>query len=192
MKEREQATILLDLDDTITHFMSTCIREYNKMYGTNHSPEDITEWEIDGIFEHDLWSVLAKTDILQHMPLKDKALEVIKEWHESGYKVVIVTGIRCADSYRDKLIWLKNCGLEPYIYDLIPTIHKELVKGDILIDDNPRYLSEWEDNNIGGIGLLVTANHNKGKSFDGRFIRVNDWQDIKEEVEIILSVKGKK
>ena len=45
-------TILLDCDDTISVFMETCITKYNEIYGTNHSIEEITDWNIDGIFEH--------------------------------------------------------------------------------------------------------------------------------------------
>ena len=59
-------TILLDCDDTISVFMETCIMKYNEIYGTNHSIEEITDWNIDGIFEHTLWSIFDKTDVLQH------------------------------------------------------------------------------------------------------------------------------
>ena len=73
----KQLTILLDCDDTISIFMETCIMKYNEIYGTNHTIEDITDWDISGIFEHNLWSIFDKTDVLQHMPLKDGAFDII-------------------------------------------------------------------------------------------------------------------
>lgn len=170
--------ILLDLDDTISIFMPTCISKYNEIYGTNHSIEEVNDWNIDGIFEHELWSIFKKCDVLEHMPLKEGAFETIKKWYELGHKVVIVTGVPDTISYIDKLKWLKNVGLDEYIYEVIPTKHKELINGDVFIDDNPEYLREWKKYNEGSC-YLVTAQHNKAKTWlDDEFIRVDNWTDI--------------
>ena len=184
-----QLTILLDCDDTISIFMETCINKYNEIYGTNHSIEEIDDWYIDGIFEHDLWSIFDKTDILQHMPVKSGALDTIKKWYDMGHRIVIVTGITSAKAYADKMKWIKLVGLEPYIYDVIPTRHKELINGDMLIDDNPEYLREWRKarGNTNKPCLLMTANHNKNKEHND-LIRVNNWKEIDRVMNLILMV----
>lgn len=174
----KKLTIALDLDDTITTFMPTCIETYNKIYKTNHTIDEITEWEIDGIFEHCLWSIFAKSDILENMPLKEGAFNVIKKWHEQGYRIVIVTGVVDLSTFMDKVQWLSNVELREYITDIIPTIHKELINADVLIDDNPNYLRNWQIANPNGLTLLMTAQHNKNKDFTNEFIRVNDWYEI--------------
>ena len=46
-------TIGLDLDDTITKFIPSIIDNYNKMYNTNHTVDEITSWKIPDTFEHD-------------------------------------------------------------------------------------------------------------------------------------------
>lgn len=177
-------TILLDCDDTISVFMQTCIETYNKIYGTNHSIEEITDWDISGIFEHRLWSIFDKCDVLQHMPIKDGAFEIIKKWHELGHKIIIVTGVHNVESYADKLRWLELTGLKPYIYEVVPTRHKEIINGDIFIDDNADYLREWSKHHD-GLALLMTAQHNKNKpELNQEFSRVDTWAQINEIVEI--------
>lgn len=182
-------TILVDLDDTISIFMETCIKKYNEIYGTNHSIDEINDWYIDGIFEHGLWSIFDKTDVLMHMPLKSQALPVIKKLNEDGHKIVIVTGVTSAKAYEDKIRWTELVGLDKYIYDIIPTRHKELVNGDIMIDDNPVYLSEWQEipGNRNKPCLLMTAQHNKYKQYD-EFIRVESWTEIQRIIGLLLLV----
>lgn len=181
-------TILLDCDDTISIFMKTCIMKYNEIYGTNHTIDEITDWNIDGIFEHTLWSIFDKTDVLQHMPLKEGAFETIKKWHDEGHKIVIVTGVNSVNSYADKLRWLGLTGLAPYIYEVIPTRHKELVNGDIFIDDNPEYLRSWRKINEGKLCLLMTAQHNKNKECKD-LLRVDTWEEIDKIFDIYKNIK---
>lgn len=185
----KQLTILLDCDDTISTFMETCINKYNEIYGTNHSINEINGWYVDGIFEHGLWSIFDKTDVLQHMPIKDGALDTIKKWHDMGHKIVIVTGVTSTKAYENKIRWVKLIGLEPYIYDVIPTRHKELINGDIFIDDNPVYLQEWQEicGNANKLCLLMTAQHNKDKTYDN-FIRVDNWKEIDDILNILMLV----
>ena len=181
-------TILLDCDDTISIFMETCIMKYNEIYGTNHTIDEITDWNIDGIFEHTLWSIFDKTDVLQHMPLKEGAFETIKKWYDKGHTIVIVTGVHTVNSYADKLRWLDLIGLRPYIYEVIPTRHKELVCGDVFVDDKPEYLFEWMQTNPDGVPLLMTAQHNKNKRIHN-LLRVDTWQEIEQYVTLLEHIK---
>ena len=166
----KKLTIALDLDDTISIFMPTCIQKYNEIYGTNHSIEEITAWDISGIFNPSLWSIFDKCDVLKYMPLKEGAFNTIKKWTEQGHRVVIVTGVNDVKSYVDKTKWLSNVGLDKYITDIIPTKNKELINADVLIDDNVEYLRNWRGTNPNGLALLMTAQHNKNKDFSDEFI----------------------
>ena len=69
-------TIGLDLDDTITKFIPSIIDNYNKMYNTNHTVDEITSWKIPDTFEHDFWSACT-IELLEHIPLKEGAFEII-------------------------------------------------------------------------------------------------------------------
>lgn len=180
--------MLLDLDDTISIFIPTCIKKYNEIYGTNHSIDEITKWDISGIFEHDLWSIFDKCDVLEHMPLKEGAFETIEKWHNQGHQITIVTGVNDIKSYEDKIKWLKNIGLDKYIYDIIPTKNKELLSGDILVDDNPEYLRKFQKTNPDALCLLMTAQHNKGKDYSDEFIRIHSWHELSLLVELLTRV----
>ena len=174
----EKLTIGLDLDDTITEFITTIIQNYNKMYNTNHTIDEITSWKIPDTFKHDFWSACT-TELLEHMPLKEGAFETIKKLSEQGHRIFIVTGVLDKQHYLNKMNWLKNVGLDEYVEDIIPTIHKEIIRADIFIDDNPDYLRKWASNNPDGTPLMMTAQHNKHrKDLDDEFIRVDNWHEI--------------
>jgi 5'(3')-deoxyribonucleotidase len=181
----KKLTIALDLDDTISIFMPTCIKTYNEIYGTNHSIEEVNTWYVDGIFKHSLWSIFDKCDVLQRMPLKEGAFDTIKKWHEQGHKLVIVTGVHDVKSYLDKIKWLERTGLDKYILDIIPTQNKELINADVLVDDNPEYLRKWVKTNPESLPLLMTAQHNKGKDYSDEFIRVTHWHEIDLLLELL-------
>ena len=113
------------------------------------------------------------------MPLKEDAFDTIKKLSEQGHRIFIVTGVLDKQHYINKMNWLKNVGLDEYVEDIIPTVHKEIIKADIFIDDNPDYLRKWAANNPDGTPLMMTAQHNKHrKDLDDEFIRVDNWHEI--------------
>lgn len=187
IKDNKNPIILLDLDDTITKFLPTTIAEYNKIYNTNHSIDEITEWVIPKHFEHDLFSVLQKTDVLERIPLKEGAYETIEKWYNKGYEIVIVTAVNgCVSSYVQKIKWLHNVGLNKFIKDVIPTNNKYLINGDILIDDNPNNLDSWSSHHDSKVvlPLLMDANHNKQNT---KYTRVDSWKMIDKVVSYWFS-----
>lgn len=181
----KKLNIVLDLDDTISTFIPTCISKYNEIYNTNHTIDEITKWDISGIFEHSLWSIFDKCDVLEHMPLKEGAFETIEKWHNQGHQITICTGVNDTKSYIDKLKWLENVGLDKYIFDVIPTKNKELLHSDLFIDDNPEYLRKHKKANPNSLCLLKTAQHNKNKDYSDEFIRINTWYEISLLVELL-------
>ena len=186
---KKPITIGIDCDDVITTFIETVVSEYNSIYGTNHSADEITTWEIPPQFEHGLFSVFDKRDeVILKCPIKDHVLDTIKYWYSLGIDIVIITGVLNSQSYIDKLKLIEKVGLKPYIKDVIPTRNKYLINCDILIDDNVEYLKKWQEYHPEGRAYLFNARHNQ-KCKD--FCRVNNWKELRYLVEIYLRFHGK-
>lgn len=187
--ENKKFRILLDFDDTITNFLEEVINEYNKIYGTSHSIDEVTEWVIPSSFEYGLFSVLEKTDILTTITPKLDSIEYINRWIDEGYDVFIVSDCgNCADSYGKKLEWLKTYIPKFDLSHFIPCKEKYVISGDVLIDDNLDNLEKWSLHNPYGMDLLMTAQHNKGIKDERRIYSFEEADDLIKTMQLLMSL----
>lgn len=181
--------ILIDMDDTITNFLEEVIIEYNRIYGTNHSINEITEWEIPSSFEYGLFSVHKQTDVLTTITPKLDSIEYINKWIDEGYGVFIVSDCcNCADLYGEKLEWLKTYIPKFDLSHFIPCKEKYIISGDILIDDNLDNLNKWSLNNPYGHDLLMTAQHNKQIQDERRINSFKEADDYIKTIQFLMSL----
>jgi 5'(3')-deoxyribonucleotidase len=183
--------ILIDMDDTITNFLEEVIIEYNRIYGTNHSINEITEWVIPSSFEYGLFSVFKQSDILTTITPKLDSIEYINKWIDEGYDVFIVSDCcNCADSYGEKLEWLETHIPKFDLSHFIPCKEKYVIQGDILIDDNLDNLNKWSLNNPYGHDLLMTAQHNKQIQDERRINSFKEVDDYIKTIQFLMSVRA--
>lgn len=174
----KKLTILVDMDDTIESLGEAWIGYLNNKYHTNVCKEDVTDWDISKAFP-------GIDKPLVYQPLRDKALwksvkplpgaaEYLKKLIDDGHKVLIVTTSN-PDSVPMKLRYTLFPNFPFFTYhDVIITSQKQLVRGDILIDDGIHNL-------IGGeyYKILMSAHHNR--SFDAEandMIRAESWEEV--------------
>lgn len=171
-------TILVDCDNVLEDLVAIWIDYLNKEHGTNIQPEDITEWDVTKFFpslsRNQVYAPLHKKSLWEEIEPLPLAVEYLKKLIDDGHKVVILTS-----SHPDTVSMKINKFLLkrfPYLSfkDVIISSQKQLVKGDILIDDAPQNLE-------GGsyLGILFNAPHNRSYNAEGHgFIRARDWFDI--------------
>lgn len=71
--------------------------------------------------------------------------------------------------------WLRrHFGIQPR--DVIHTHHKDLVRGDIFVDDRDDHVNRWQRAHVYGQAILWPAPHNRAIS--GWPQRVGDWRDV--------------
>ena len=187
--ENKNFRILIDMDSTITCFLEDVIKEYNRIYGTSHSIEEITSWEIPSSFEYGLFSVLEKTDILTTITPKLDSIEYINKWIDEEYDVFIVSDCcNCANSYGEKLKWLETHIPKFDLSHFIPCKEKYVISGDVLIDDNLDNLEKWSLHNPYGMDLLMTAQHNKGIQDERRINSFEEADDLIKTVQFLMSL----
>ena len=173
--------ILCDADDTLEDLLPYWLDELNQTYGYNVKKDDVKSWnlkaayptltqqQIDApVFGDELWSKIT--------PVKDSSY-YLQRLIEDGHNVYIVTAANY-QSIEAKVNRLLE--IFPFFHwkKIITTWDKQLIKGDVLIDDGIHNL-------IGGdyVKLLFDQPHNRNineENYD--IIRVHSWAEVYERV----------
>lgn len=171
-------TIATDADDCLWDLCGAWINYLNKEYGTKVCIEDIEEWDIKKAFPNlttdEVFAPLFDRYMWEDVLPIGGAVETIKKLKEDGHRVVI-----CTNSHYLALVHKMQTVFRYFkpvfsYDDVIVTKHKELIKCDLLIDDNPNNLLKQKQ------GLLFTRSHNLlFPTEDYKNIeRVNSWEEI--------------
>lgn len=175
--------ILIDLDDTIEHLLSAWVDYLNSQYGTSVRQEDITQWDLQIAFpsltKEQIHAPLEKDEFWQRVKPMEGAAEAIQCMQKRGYQVYIVT----ASAYRTIRPKMEQMLFKHFPFltwdNVIVTNHKQIINGDILIDDAPHNLVSGNY-----VQVLMSAPHNK--SFDAEangMIRVSNWDEVTSIIE---------
>lgn len=180
-------TLLVDMDNCIT---DPKILEYiNKFLNTDYKLEDQTDFYLQNLVKdrkNEFYEFLSTKNLYENCPLKDNCYKVLEKLNKK-YDIYIVTSYlwkdiidSSANNLKNKYNYLKEKlpFIDPSKY--IFTTNKQLIKGDISIDDK---LSNLHTNKK----ILFTAWHNKQiqKKYlnEEGITRVNTWEDILKELE---------
>ena len=171
-------TVLVDLDDPIEGLLAAWVGYLNTHHGTAVKKDDITEWDISLFFpeipKSQVYAPLYEDDFWKTVEPFVDAAEYLQRLKDDGHKVLIVT----TSDYRSLKSKMDNVLFKyfPFIRwsDVIITSNKQMVRGDVIIDDGLHNL-------IGGDyeKVLMTAPHNKYFSEEEYYgiRRVNNWYE---------------
>lgn len=175
-------TVLVDMDDTIEGLSLAWCQYLNWKYGTNVPYESVNQWDVSKAFptltREQVYAPLLEDDFWDWVKPIDGAVEALQKMIEDGHDVLIVT----ASTYvtiraKAEKVLFKYF---PFLTwdDVIVTSRKQLINGDVLIDDGVH-------NHYGGSyrKILMDAIHNRGidASVLGS-VRVMNWDEAYIEV----------
>ena len=174
----KKLTILVDMDDTIENLCETWAAFLNETHGTTVRTEDILDWDMTKAFptieRSQVYDPLFNEEMWKRVTPLPGAVEYLKRLIDDGHKVVIVT----ASHQNTVAMKLNNVLFKYFSYlttkDVIVTSQKQMVCGDVMIDDAPHNLK-------GGsyYGILVTAPHNRACDATANgFVRADTWKEI--------------
>lgn len=175
-------TVLIDMDDTIEHLGKAWVEYLNERHGTSVQHDDLVCWDVSlafpGLTNDQVYSPLYEDAFWKTVQPVTGASEVIKKLMDDGHDVYIVT----ASTWQTLPSKMSNVLFKYFPYlswnQVIVTHNKQLIMGDILIDDAPHNLENgWYAK------VLMDAPHNR--SFDEESIgavRMNNWSDIYDYV----------
>ena len=153
-------TVLVDMDGVLVDLFPLWIHNYSLATEQVLFPEDITAYELGDIIE-DQDALYRELDFENPPPkLGAKALNTLLA--DPRFDVYIVSYAHASqpNGPAQKLAWLKHYypTLDPD--RVIFTRHKHMVRGDILIEDNPGNIERWLAANPGGQAYVVEAPYN--------------------------------
>ena len=175
-------SVLVDVDGVLERLVPPWVRALNVKYGTNVKPEEVTEWDItkffQGLSRNQVFSPLHTKELWANLQPMEGAVEYLKKLKNDGHVVTLVTAAH-PDTVLDKWKFINRNF--PYISfnDIIIAHQKQLIMGNVLIDDKP-------ENLLNGFyyGLLMDAPHNQ--NFDetqyDHITRVHNWEEVYNEV----------
>lgn len=192
----KKLTMLLDLDDVLNNQNELWISELNVKHNRNVKLENITEWDMSnfypGISKIDLYEPVCSGRLVHQMRPTPGSVDYTYRWYSAGHDLLIATSTS-VDNIAMKVKWLYKYFKWFDEKNLIVTHHKQLLRGDIAVDDGIHNLLP---DNLTGIepqyvGLCMDRPWNR--SFDclqHGIHRAHNFKEIDDVVQILARKKG--
>lgn len=162
----------IDVDDVVADFVTAWLAVYNDSHNENVSPENISEWNIGKFvkFPNDIYKILKVGDLYDLVkPVKD-SVDGVNLIRKCECRVVFVTSSPI-ETAGVKFKWLNDNGFCVDKKDYVEMDDKSLFKGNLLIDDRPENILNFE-----GEGILYDRPWNRN-CFEN-LCRRHSWKEM--------------
>ncbi len=177
--------ILVDMDDTIEQLLDAWVRGVNKRYNRSVRYDEVRSWNVSaaypGLSFEQVYDIPMQPGFWSTVEPIPGAAEGLQHLMEKGHEVYIVTATVC-DSVPEKMNDLLFRYFPFLSWDqVIITTRKQLIRGDILIDDGVHNLENGPYHKI-----LMSAPHNRDYDAAANgMIRVENWEQIEAVVDAL-------
>ena len=166
--------LLVDLDCTTVMFLEELCSRYNKMYGKNLHPDDITEWSLHPFMGDEGIEIFKQPGFFFDLKPYPYAIDVLKNLHQEEFEILIATD--CLENLiiqQGKQKWLDK--YLPFIPkdNIYFTNQKHLIYADLIVDDAPKYI-----NNFPGYRVIWDKPYNRNNVRADYRIYENDWLEF--------------
>ena len=170
-------TILVDMDDVLEDLLGAWVSYLNHKYGTKTKPDDVSDWDISRFFptlnQSQIYEPLYMDSFWYGVKPKSGASDALQKLIGAGHKVYVVTS-----SSHETLSTKMTAVLFKYFPfltwgDVIITSNKQLIRGDVLVDDGVHNLVDGKYAKI-----LFDAPHNRNYNAEANGMRrVCNWDE---------------
>ena len=177
LEARENKTILIDLDDVLTDMLVIWVDWLNHFNQLDVKLEDIKEWDMSIPFptltKEQIFFPLQHREFWQCVHTRHDAREYVKKLFDEGYNIYIVTATRPhLMQYK-----MQYC-IEPFFpyidyFHIITCYDKQMIKGDVLIDDCPANLIDGDYEKI-----LFSRPANENQADPSLFHIADGWEEV--------------
>ena len=174
----QKLTVLVDMDDTIELLTDAWLEWLNDRHGTAVTKDDIESWDFAAAFptltREEAYAPIYIDEFWDRVEPFPLAYEILCRLRAEGHEIYIVTSsaYQTLPAKMEKVLFRYFPFLD---WDhVIVAAKKQMILGDVLIDDAPHNLEGFE-----GLKILMNAPHNR--TYDARqngMFRVSDWQTI--------------
>lgn len=170
------------MDDTIENLLVEWLHVLNERYHRFVTPDDIRAWDIrkayEGLSQEQVYAPLYTAELWQRVRPKWDAVKYLRQLQKDGFEIYIVTSSNL-QTIQDKV--------ESILARYFPFIHmdhiivcskKQMIRGDVLVDDGPHNLEGGEYGKI-----LMTAPHNREyPAEENGMTRVSNWMEAYDAI----------
>jgi 5'(3')-deoxyribonucleotidase len=157
---------LLDCDGVVGDFITPCLREIALLTGADHAHDDVDVWDFDvklissEELRREYWSRITAPGFCASIEPYPHAKEGVKLL-QSYADVYIVTAPMLAPTWAsERQQWLaEHFGISHK--RIVSTPAKYLVRGELLVDDKPEHVEQWQAANPCGVGVLWSRAYNR-------------------------------
>ena len=154
MNQKENGTILLDMDEVIAEMAIHWLHIYNEKYDDNLTVADLLEWDTSKVVKPEcgmkIYDLLKHPGLFRYLKPNPYAVQMVKNFHKKGYETLIVSDAPRGHAHceyqenlvpsnpaDDKRAWLEEHFPMISQRNVIFASKKQYVRGDLLIDDKP-------------------------------------------------------
>lgn len=160
--------LLLDCDGVICDFVGAVMATVEDINGKKVQREDLIHWDFFPLLPlsvderallHSKLRAPGFCDSLKVLPGAELGIANLKKM---GVEVVYVTTpyITSPTWCHERANWLVSNGFADSQKEVVHTGWKRVVAGDVLVDDNPENVADWEKHNPAGTGIIWRAPYN--------------------------------
>ena len=172
--------LIVDCDDVLSRLVEFWVKFYNIENEDDKTVDDIKGWDIQNYLtkgtEEDLFDILNLGNFFRNVPSMPRAKLILRRLREEGHDITVVSDYTNPSQLADKQYWLKTF-MDIEKKDIMFGGKKQIVTGDIMIDDKPENLENFD-----GIRILFSACHNKLATPEnsGYHFRCENWWEVEE------------
>lgn len=175
--------ILIDMDDTLEHLSDAWVAYLNKKYHRDVIRENVNDWDISkfypGLDKTQVFDPLLHEELWETVQPFEDAPDILLKFIEEGHEIYVVTS-STYKSLKSKLD-LALFRYFPFLnnQNVIVTYNKQMIKGDVLIDDAVHNL-------VGGdyVKILMDAPYNRDYDAENNgMTRVKNWKEVYEVIK---------
>ncbi len=175
--------ILIDMDNVVADLLTKWLNIYNTTHNDCLTAEQITNWQIDlhvsKCSPEQFYNLIETPGFFNDLEVMPGAVEVTKNLQSKGHKLYFVTATpyNSPTAGYDKYTWVEK--YFPHIGRecVIQAHHKYMIKGDVLFDDGPQNLQDFQ-----GIKIAMDFPYNKHVGVN---YRVKTWDEFEEVIDRI-------
>jgi 5'(3')-deoxyribonucleotidase len=181
--------ILLDCDGVLADFSGALLDVVNKEdapEGKVFTRNDLSRWDVAGCLHlrrDRLSSILSREGFVVGMAPLPGAQKAVYELCVIGTVYIVTTPFHSSPTWAyERTEWLsRHFGI--HAERVIHTAAKELVRGDLFVDDKPSHILSWQQSNKDGVSILWEATWNSKDRYHhpGSRLpvnRMNDWGSL--------------
>ena len=171
-------TILVDMDDTIEQLLKALVKRANERFGRCATVDEVTDWSIvcafPGLEKIQILDFMCEPDFWENVEPVPGAAEGLKHFMDEGHQVYVVTATE-SEHVAGKMKGVLFRYFPFISWDrVIVTSRKQMIRGDVLIDDGIHNLEGGDYRKI-----LFTAPYNKDYDAEANgMIRADNWDDV--------------